>query len=159
MRIIMPFTALALTFFVGCGQKKQAAATTAKIPASLTLAAQPESALFVLDAYKSAKAGEPVIIQGLAGGSTPIFNETYAIFTITNRTAEKSCCPSCTDVKVAKATVQVKGADGKVLKSSLAGFNGLAESTKVYVVGTVDSTYKEGANLLINATGIYVHKE
>ena len=158
MRIITPLAILALTLIVGCGPKKQETQAVT-IPSTLKLSAQPGSGLFVQDAYKSAKAGETITLQGLAGGSTPTFNETYAIFTVTNRTAAKSCCASCTDVKVAKATVQVKGTDGKVLKASLAEFNDLADGGKVTVVGTVDSSYKEGANLLINATGIFVHKE
>ena len=159
--ITLTMTALVLT---GCKEKQVAQPAppvqeTVELPADLSLAAAPSDFIFVPEAYETLKAGDKVTIQALVGGSTTPFNDKYAIFTITNNTPEKACCPSCATDESVKATIQVKGDDGNVLKTTMKDFEKIAYNTKVTVIGTVDPTYEKGANLVINASKIHVHKE
>jgi hypothetical protein len=63
------------------------------------------------------------------------------------------CCESPEDKKRATATIQIVGADGRVLKEPLEGVGGLKNLAKVTVSGKV----AEGSSadlLIINATAI-----
>ena len=173
--MLVPFLVLAM---VGCDDRdntatseKGAAATASApadaVPAGLILASAPGDAKDVNALKGSAKEGDEVILRGRVGGSVHPIVDGRAAFQVVDLSV-KSCkeipgdtCETpwdyCCEPDVAKstATVQVVGADGKPLKTSLKGVGGLAPLAEVTVKGKVGKT-QEGAPLVVNATGIHV---
>jgi len=64
------------------------------------------------------------------------------------------CCVANDEKAANIAIVQVVDEKGKLIKSTLKGVNGLDHLSVVVVKGKVAKT--DGANLIVNATGIYV---
>lgn len=65
------------------------------------------------------------------------------------------CCDSRENVRLGTATIQLVGADGRVVAQGLKGVQGLAELSTVTVTGTVDAASTPEA-LIINATALHV---
>lgn len=117
------------------------------------------------------KPGDDVVIVAKVMGTETPFVEGRALMvvgdeeTITScdlmsdddhcETPWDACCDSREGILKGIATVQVVGADGKVLASGLRGVNGLKELSRVKVQGVVAPLSSEQA-LVINATVIEV---
>ena len=67
------------------------------------------------------------------------------------------CCELPSKIAASTATIQVKGEDGKLLRSTLRGVGELKELSHLVISGTVDSTSTADA-LIVNATSIHVEK-
>jgi hypothetical protein len=68
------------------------------------------------------------------------------------------CCDLPEVIKSSITTVQFVDDDGKIIKSSLKGFNGIKELSYLTVAGTI-AEGSNAENLLINATEVHVAKE
>jgi hypothetical protein len=116
----------------------------------------------------TAKPGDEITINGKIMGNANPFVEGRSVFILGDKavltacndiegdeceTPWDNCCDSKEDKKRGIATVQVVGADGRVLKEPIEGINGLAKLADVTVTGTV----AEGSSadlLIINAKAI-----
>jgi hypothetical protein len=141
----------------------------AALPAGLLVKEAPAGAKSVAEAKKDAKEGDEIVVRGRIGGSRPGgFTEGRAQITIIDAVlpicSERPndtcpwpwdyCCESKEDITKNAATVQVFGPDGKVLPADLKGQNGMDNTTFVVVKGKVGK--RDGGNLLVNASAIYV---
>lgn len=138
------------------------------LPAAIFVEQKPAGEMPLAEAKKSAKVGETIVLRGLVRGVTTAFIPNRAIVQLADASVPK--CPMnperpwdlhCeTPESMAKntATVQIAGADGKVIKHGLQGVNGLEHMVPVVVKGTVVSSDEKG-NLLITATEIFVEKK
>ena len=146
-----------------------ATTTSDSLPKELILSKAPENAKDLLAVKKSAKEGEQVVIRGVIGGDEKPIAENRALFMLLdpsvntcNKTPGDGCttpwdaCCEPKDTLVEKsASIQVVGADGKPLKTGLAGVGGIAPLKTVIVTGKVHGPM-DGKNLLVDATGIFV---
>ena len=168
-----------IALFASC--RKESTTTTAPAPA----ASNPSSALLQIlnTAPKgeptpihlirtTAKPGDEITINGKIMGNANPFVEGRSVFILGDKavltacndiegdeceTPWDNCCDSKEDKKRGIATVQVVGADGRVLKEPIEGINGLAKLADVTVTGTV----AEGSSadlLIINAKAIRANK-
>jgi hypothetical protein len=166
--------------FVSC-KEKSAPATSAATPSAP--AAAPSAELAVILAAKpaaeakaihivrtTAKPGDEITVSGRIMGNSKPFVEGRAVFILGDpelltpcnenpgdncETPWDNCCDTKEEKKAGIATVQVAGADGKVLKEGLEGVGGLVNLATVTVTGKV----AEGSSadlLLVNATAIQV---
>jgi hypothetical protein len=151
------------------GEQKPASAPSAEL--SKILASAPSGEAKAIQALRtSAKPGDEVTLTGRIMGNAKPFVEGRAVFIVGDpavltpcnevpgdncETPWDVCCDSKEDKKAGTATVQVAGADGKVLKEGLEGVGGLKNLATVTVTGKV----AEGSSadlLLVNATAIQV---
>ncbi len=120
----------------------------------------------------TAKPGDEITINGKIMGNANPFVEGRSIFILGDKeiltacndvegdecdTPWDNCCDLPEERKRGTASVQVVDADGRVLKESVEGVNGLAKLADVTVTGTV----AEGSSadlLLINAKAIRINK-
>jgi hypothetical protein len=66
-----------------------------------------------------------------------------------------TCCDSKEDLREGTATIQILGADGRTMKESLEGVEGLKKLSKILVKGRVAEQSGPG-NLVINASAIQI---
>ena len=147
-----------------------ASGATAALPGTLFLKSAPANAKDVDELVASAKPGESVVIRGVIGGSEDPFVSHRAIMTIADRKLKSCadmgdkdhcktpwdyCCEPRESLKVNLASVQVVGADGKVMKTDLKGQGGLDGLRRVVVEGKVAPESGKDS-LVINATGVFV---
>ncbi|MEZ0389844.1 MAG: hypothetical protein ACAI34_22380, partial [Verrucomicrobium sp.] len=114
----------------------------------------PAGAVSVTAARKEAKAGEPIVVRGRVGGRTASLVDKAAIAVLADEKAVTACndmpgdacktpwdycCETPEKLKASTATIQVRGENGKVLRSTLRGLGGLKELSTVVVKGTVDA--------------------
>lgn len=145
-------------------------AAAAELPADLVVAEAPADALSVVDARAAAKPGEPITVRGYVGGRAKPFVDGRAMFVLADPakaarcdanpgdscvTPWDACCASREDVKAGTATVQVVGADGKVIAAPLAGVGGIQPGSTVIVSGTVAKASTDQV-LIIDATRLYL---
>ncbi len=134
--------------------------------------AAPEGALTVVDARSKAKPGEEIVLRGKVAGKMKPISESAAILVLADETAIKSCdqipgdecetpwdycCEDPAAIAASIATIQVRGEDGKVLRTSLRDVGGLKELSHLVVAGTVDAASTADA-LIVNASQIHVEK-
>ena len=132
----------------------------------------PAGAVSVTAARKDAKAGEAIVIRGRVGGRMTSLVDKAAIAVLADEKAITACndmpgdacktpwdycCETPEKLKASTATVQVRGENGKVLRSTLRGLGGLKELSTVVVKGTVDAASSKDV-LIVNATSIQVEK-
>lgn len=118
----------------------------------------------------TAKPGDTVTISGLVMGREKPFVEGRAAFVLGDpakltpcnkmpddhcETPWDACCDTPELKKEGTATIQIVGADNRVLKQSIKGANGLKELSEVTLTGTVDKASTAEA-LIINATAMHV---
>jgi hypothetical protein len=165
-------------FLAGCETKKQeSAAAHSTAPPEVALDAYftdqaPASPGQIGQLRNTAKPGDPVVLTGLVMGREQLFVEGRAAFILGDRTLLTPCderpgdnCrtpwDTCCDSDEAKrdgvATIQLTGADGRVLKQSLKGANGLENLSVVTLSGTVDKA-STPENFIVNATKLHVTK-
>ncbi|MES2439027.1 MAG: hypothetical protein V4584_08165 [Verrucomicrobiota bacterium] len=168
---------LAAALLASCGKKE----TTAAVPAatapsaalSAVLAAAPGGEAKPIHLVRAtAKPGDDITLSGKIMGNAHPFVEGRAAFILGDtevltacnedpadkcETPWDVCCDSPEDKRRGIATVQVVGADGRVLKESLDGVGGLAKLAAVTVSGKV----AEGSSadlLIVTATAIRAGK-
>jgi hypothetical protein len=121
---------------------------------------------------KSAKPGDEITISGRIMGNDSPFVDGRAVFILGDpelltpcnelpgdncETPWDVCCEPPEDKKSGIATIQIVGADGRVLKEGIEGVSGLVKLAHVTVTGKV----AEGSSadlLLVNATAIRAGK-
>lgn len=155
----------------GSGTKTETTAG-AGILGSLAAAVAPEGALGVVAARAAAKPGEAIVLRGKVGGKVKPISDTAAILVLADETAITSCdlnpedecttpwdycCEEPSTIAASTATIQVKGEDGKLLRSTLRGFGDLKELSFLVVSGIVDPASTPEA-LIVNADKIHVEK-
>lgn len=114
------------------------------------------------------KPGDEITISGKIMGSDSPFVSGRAAFVLGDpelltpcnempgdkcETPWDVCCETAEEKKAGTATIQIVGADGRVLKENLEGAGGLAKLAKVTVTGKVAEGSTADA-LVVNATAI-----
>ncbi len=137
----------------------------------VVLDAAPASPIQIAELRKSAKPGDTVTFTGEVIGSYDVFMEGRAVMimgdpnkiTPCNRipgdeceTPWDVCCDDPDHITAAIVTVQVLDESGKPLKIGLKGVGGVTELSAVTVTGEVDKKSND-KNMIINATGLFVH--
>ena len=144
---------------------KETASTAADIPPALFAKTPSPDAMPVSAARQSAKVGEEIALTGYIGGREEPFTEGRAMFLLADAKDAPACTDGCTtpwdaccvaaeDVAKNSATIQVVDAEGRALKSSLKGHNGLQPGSTVTVRGKV--AQKDDAVLVVNAESIHI---
>jgi len=158
-----------------CSNEKEASTDTKQTGQTplekLVLETAPDKSLEIAALRTTAKLGDKVTFTGDVIGSNAVFMDGRAVMVMGDPKKLTPCnkiegdeCPTpwdvcCDDPDVITAsivTVQVVDDSGKPVKSSLKGLNGLKELSTVTVTGEVSGTASE-TNMLVNASGIYVH--
>ena len=159
--------------FASCEKKEiTAAAPTASAPStalSAVLAASPTGEPKSIHLIRAtAKPGDEITISGKIMGNEKPFVEGRAAFILGDpevltacnenpddkcTTPWDACCDSPEDKKRGIATIQILGADGRVLKERVEGVGGLANLATVTVSGKVAEGSSADA-LIINAQAI-----
>lgn len=163
---------------VSCKEKPAAAAVPASAPADhaavqAVLAAAPAGDAKAIAAVRaSAKPGDEVTLTGRIMGSASPFVAGRAAFILADPailtacndkpgdecdTPWDSCCNTPEEKKKGIATIQIVGADGRVLKESLEGTGGLAKLATLTVTGKVAAASTADV-LIVNATAIHAGK-
>lgn len=137
----------------------------------LVLETIPDKAIEIASLRTTAKPGDNVTFTGDVMGSHAVFMDGRAVMVMGDPKKITPCnlrpddeCPTpwdvcCDDpdaITASIVTVQVVDDSGKPIKSSLKGLNGLKELSTVTVTGEVSQTSSD-TNMLVNASGIYVH--
>lgn len=129
------------------------------------------SAVLIHSARTSAKPGDRLTLKGRVMGSVSPFVDGRAAFVLGDEelitacsdmgdddhceTPWDACCDSKEDLRNGTATIQVTGADGRVLKEGIEGVGGLNKLSRVVIEGVVAEA-SGPENLVINATAIDV---
>jgi hypothetical protein len=166
-----------IVLFASCGKTSTSTtAAPAKEPSSTltaVLAAAPQGEPKAIAAARtSAKPGDEITLRGKIMGNAKPFVDGRAVFilgdpdvlTACNETPGDNCetpwdvcCDSPEDKKRGTATIQIVGADGRVLKEPVEGIGGLANLASVTVTGKVaESSTPE--LLIVNASAIKTGK-
>jgi hypothetical protein len=168
---------IAAALAVGCDDKSAATAqgtggATANaapaLPANLRLAASPADAKEIAAVKSSVKDGDKIVVSGVVAGRGDPIAENRAILTLLDtsvRTCDKNpdegcktpwdaCCEPADVLAKNSVTVQVVDADGRPLKTSLAGVEGVKPLAKLVVSGTAKVS-ADGV-VLVNADGLHV---
>lgn len=165
----------ALTALTGCGQKSSAnAGGQAVTPVSFDgskylLADEPDEAIGVIDARKSAKNGEPIVIVGRIGGAKNPWIEGRAAFMLldasmvlvangTESAEGEICMDECCAAERTGSTTLVKVVDdsGKVLAVDARQLLKVAENDMVVVTGNVSKD--DAGNFVVLAKGVHVRR-
>lgn len=141
------------------------------LPASLTLASEPEGSRSVSEVRSGASEGDTVVVRGVVGGREEPIAENRAILTLLDESVQTcdqmemsgdgcqtpwdACCVPQETIAAKSATVQVVDAEGRPLKASLASIANLAPLSRIVVVGKYHPT-ADGQAATIEAQGIYV---
>lgn len=141
----------------------------AALPDGLLLTAEPAGATCVVAALAAAKDGDKVTVRGRVGGRKEPFAAQRATMVLVDlslpycgqNTTEDGCkepwdycCEPQDRLSSHLVSVQVDGADGKILHTGLRGAGGVKELSEVVVQGVLRSDAM-GARI-VHATGIYV---
>jgi len=144
----------------------------AGLPESLLVAAAPADAVSVVEARAKGKPGDAIILRGKVGGRMKPLSDAAAIFVLADEKAITSCddnpddecetpwdycCEDPDTIKASIVTIQVRGADGKVVRAPIRGLGGLEELSHLVISGTVDETSTDDF-MIVNATQIHVEK-
>lgn len=147
-------------------------AADAALPATLLADKAPKGAVSVAKARETAQAGEAIVLRGKIGGRAVALTPKTAIAVLADETALKPCnaipgdacvtpwdycCESPEKLKASTATIQVRGSDGKIVRTTLRGLGHLKELSTVVISGTVDAASNKDI-LIVNATSVYVEK-
>jgi len=166
----LAFAFAAVALVVGCNQEKNGASETAgPDPAGqkFVLAEEPAGAKGVVDARKTAKDGDEIVIVGRIGGDKSPWIEGKAAFLIVDPSF-KSCsdregdnCPTPWDYccerpdELAKGIATIKFVDeqGKTIGADARKLLGLKEMNTVVVKGKAKRD--QDGNLIVLATGLF----
>ena len=168
-------TALALFSLNSCKDSETGSSAAVENPAAAEMAAyftdqELEGAQNIHLARTTAQPGEEITLKGELMGRGNVFVEGRAAFVLGDptklTTCDKmsgdncttpwdACCDSPELKRVGIASVQILGADGRVLASGIKGVNGMQELASVIVKGTVAEN-STAENFIINAQQIHV---
>lgn len=168
---------LAAVLFTACGEKTTTTEATAPAETSAALTAVIDApvdgeAQSIHTARETAKPGDRITLTGRVMGNLHPFVEGRAAFILGDPTVLTACSDrpddecetpwdTCCDTKEEKqrgtATIQVVGADGRVLKESIEGVGGIGKLSTLSVTGTVAEGASAGS-LVVNATAIDVRQ-
>jgi hypothetical protein len=175
-KIPIPALAAVLALSISaCGKKDTPSADgggakTSEIPTSVIASTAPEGALSVVAARAAAKPGQPITLRGKVAGKMNPISDAAAILVLADETAIKSCdeipgdmcetpwdycCEESATIAASTATIQVRDADGKLVRATLRGVGDLKELSRLVVSGTVDVASTDTA-LIVNADKIHV---
>lgn len=159
-----------------CGEKDDSTGTTAtEKKGSLTelvLSDEPAEAIDISSLRSSAKPGDKVTFTGDVIGSSNVFMDGRAVMVLGDpkkltacslrpgdmcETPWDVCCDDPDVIKASIVTVQAVDEAGKPIKEGFKGLDGMKELSSVIVTGEVAESSTE-ANLLVNATGVFVKK-
>ncbi len=132
----------------------------------------PPSPKSVNELRASARPGDLVSVSGVVMGREAPFVDGRAAFVLADpgkvtscdkmpmdsgscKTPWDACCDSPEVKKANTITVQILGADGRVLKQGVKGEHGLKELSHVSLTGTVDKSSTAEA-VVINATALHI---
>jgi hypothetical protein len=169
------FLAASVALLASCQEKPepavQASPAAPSAELSKVLAAPPAGEAKAIHVARTAvKPGDEVTLTGRIMGNDKPFVEGRAVFILGDpevltpcnerpgdscETPWDVCCDTSEDKQRGTATVQITGADGKVLKEGLEGVGGLKNLATVVVTGKV----AEGSSadlLVVNATALQV---
>jgi len=165
MRMVLT-TVLAAGMLAGCNDEPTKPAGEAP-PEGLVLTAEPADAKDIVAALAEAKDGDTVTVRGRVGGSKKPFVETRAVMGLVDMSRKycgqggtgDSCTEPwdyCCERELGKymVSVQVNGADGKMLHKGLKGVGKVKELSEVVVKGVLK--IDAGGAKIIHATGFYV---
>ncbi len=168
----LPILAL-LAFLPACKKSEETAAKTEAISFTQYFTAiAPPSPQAIHAIRETAKPGDQVVVSGVVMGRAKPFVDGRAAFVLGDpakvtscdkmpgekdhcKTPWDACCDSPEAKREGTATVQIIGSDGRVLKESLKGINGLKELSNVTLTGTIDKSSTAEA-LVINAQALHV---
>lgn len=168
---------LAVAVVIGCDDQPTPTATRsdtgtatapAALPGNLRLAAAPADAKEIGVLKTALKDGDRVVVRGVVGGREEPIAENRAILTLLDtavKTCDKNpadecktpwdaCCEPADVVAKNSVTVQVVDAEGRPLKTSLAGVEGVKPLAQLVVSGTAKVS-ADGV-VLVNADGVHV---
>ena len=169
----IPLISLTSLFLFASCQKKETTAAVTEPAVSLdsyfteTAPTDPQPIHLV---RTTAKAGDTVTVSGKVMGRLHPFVDGRAAFVLGDpekisscdtmpddecETPWDACCETKEALQQATATIQIVGADGRVLKSSAKGSHGLKELSTVTLTGTLDKASTPEA-LVINAAVLHV---
>ena len=168
---------LAAACLLASCQEKPASTTVPKAPAapsaelSKVLATAPAGESKAIHVVRTTvKPGDEITLTGRIMGSKKPFVEGRAAFMVGDpelltacnempgeecKTPWDACCDSAEEKKTGTATIQIAGADGKVLSEGLEGVGGLQNLATVVVSGKVAPGSSADA-LIVNATALQV---
>lgn len=161
------FALVAVATLAGCGQKETATTSGSAADADQTflVVAEPQGAVPVGEARKSAGDDEEIVMEGRIGGSPKPFVEGIAAFTIVDPKvqycADDEGCPTPWDyccnqneVKENIAMVKVVDEQGQPVAKDARELLGVKELKTVVVKGRTERD--EEGNLAILATQVFV---
>lgn len=140
--------------------------------ASVFVAAEPENAVTVTAARKTAKPGDTITVAGKVAGAATPFTDGFATAVLSDVTLETcdmipgdecptpwdACCADPALIKSSRMTIQVVGEDARPVAQSLKGVKGLKELAPLVVTGTV-AEGSSAENLVLNVSGLYLKRE
>jgi hypothetical protein len=169
--------AIALLSLHACKSKESASDTETQAPdpvlAAYFVTETLPDAQSIHIARTTAKPGDTITLKGEAMGRDKIFVDGRAAFILGDpeklTTCDKkpgdncdtpwdACCDTPEVKKIATASIQILGEDGRVMSRELKGVNDLKELSSVTLTGVVDQSSTE-ENFVINATQIHVEKK
>lgn len=178
MKRLMVFMALGATVLIGCKEETappvptaSASTSTEALPAGLFATSAPDGAVDILAARQDAKDGDAVVVKGVIAGAMEPIAANRAIMTVADatlatcdktpgdgcKTPWDACCEPPDQVAAKSVSVQVLGADGRPMKTTLGGATGLAPLKHVVIAGTM-RVPQGGGTPVIEAKQIYLQK-
>jgi hypothetical protein len=170
--LIRPVLAMtAILLLTACGNQPEESVEVSKSETINWLESEPASAISVEALIKSAEQGEEYTVVGVIGGTMEPITSGFASFVLADDsitfcnemesdhcpTPWDACCEDPDKVKNGRISVQFAGKDGIPLQTELKGVNGIENLAMVTVRGVPDpASTKE--NLILNASGIFVHR-
>lgn len=142
------------------------------LPETVIAETPPEGPVSVVEARAQAQPGESITLRGKVGGKINPISDAVAILVLADEKAITSCddmpgdacetpwdycCEDSSKIAASTATIQVRNADGRVLRSSLRDVAGLKELSRLVIAGTVDESSTAEA-LIVNADKIHVEQ-
>lgn len=176
MRIDLQFVLLVASslFLTGCGGSNSPTQVGDATPVSFdgskyVLADEPDGAIGVIEARKSAKNGEPIVIVGRIGGATNPWIDGRAAFMLldasmvlvangTENSEGEICMDECCAAERTGSTTLVKVVDdgGKVLAVDARKLLGVAANDMVVVRGNVSKD--DVGNFVVLADRVHVRQ-
>ncbi len=159
--------------FSSCGGEKAEPEETASVDLNPVLEGvfeetEPATSITVVEARKSAKPGEEIIVTGKVAGAMSPFTEGFATVVLADQALETcdlipgdmcetpwdACCVETAVIQSMRMSIQVLGEDGRPVMQSLGGVRGMKELDTLVVTGTV-AEESTAENLILNATAIF----
>ncbi len=161
---------LGIAFVIGCAQEKANEPSQPSIDGTkFLLTKEPEGAVDIIEARKTVKDGDDVLVVGRIGGSKNPWIDDLAAFTIADRSL-KACndthCGKCQTpwdyccqrhlLPTATAFVKIVDENGLTVKMDARKLLNVKELTTLVIQGKAKRD--DSGNLTVLATGVYARK-